>query len=54
MKALNILMVDMKAVTLVMAVALKVIKANSLNLSLAEANIAKVAVAAIAVTHAKA
>ena len=49
MKALNILMADMVAVIQVMAVALKVIKVNSLSHSLVEANIAKVVAVAIPV-----
>ena len=41
MKALNILMLALAAVTQVMAAALRVIKVNSLNHFLVEANIAK-------------
>ena len=49
MKALNILMVALVAVTQVTVVAMKVIKANSLNPFLVEASIAKVDVVAILV-----
>ena len=49
MKALNILMLALVAVIQVMAAALRVIKVNSLNHSLVEANIVKVGAAAIVV-----
>ena len=48
MKALNILMVALVVLTQVMVAALKVIKANSLNPSLAEESIVKVAAVVIA------
>eukprot|EP01037_Dinobryon_pediforme_P035745 gene35745-42298_t len=47
MKALNILMAAMVAVTRVMVVALRAIKVSSLNLCSVAANIAKVVVVAI-------